>query len=103
MEIVNLTPHTINETTTEQSFEPSGTVARLYQKSEVTDTINNIPMYTTIIGDVVGLPEPKEGVMYLVSSMCLTGVKNRDDVIAPGNLVRDENGQPIGCQGFRTK
>jgi len=103
MNIINLTPHTITETITAQSFAPSGQVARIRQSSELTDTINGIMVYTTTYGAVEGLPEPEEGIIYIVSAMCLAGVEGRTDVVAPGNLLRDENGQPIGCQGFRSK
>ena len=102
MQIINLTPHTINETTTGTSFKPSGIVARVATKQIQVDTIpNNIPVYETTFGEVVGVPDEQENVMYIVSAMCLNAMANREDLIAPGNLKRDENGQPVGCMGFR--
>lgn len=58
MNIINLTPHTITETITTQSFAPSGKVARIRQESKASDTINGILVYTTTYRNVEGLPKP---------------------------------------------
>jgi hypothetical protein len=104
MQIINLTSHTITETTTGKQFPPSGIVARCKQSTAKVDTIADCPIYTSTFGEVDGLPEPKPGVTYIVSSLTLNAVSsNRTDVVSPGNLQRDENGQPVGCCGFRRK
>jgi hypothetical protein len=100
MTILNYTPHTINEATTGNSY-PSNGVARLSATTEVVDNINGINIYHTTFGEVEGLPESEEGVVIIVSGMILDAVSDRDDLIAPGILVRDENGNPVGCKGFR--
>lgn len=101
MKVVNLTPHTINEVTTGTSYPPSGQVARVAQVTVKAGEHDGVPMYKSTFGKVEGLPEPEEGTIYIVSAMALNGVVGRDDVVSPGNLERDENGQPVGCVGFR--
>jgi len=100
MNIVNLTPHAINETITGQTFAPSGEVARVATTSEYQGDFEGISTYRTTYGEIVGLPEAQFGVVYIVSGMVLAQT-DRQDVFAPGELVRDENGKPIGCKGLK--
>ncbi len=102
--IINLTPHTITEVTTGISYEPSGIVCRMDTATELDYSIDGLPVYKTKYGKLQGLPEPQENVWYIVSGLCLNSpeIVGRKDVLAPGNLVRNENGQPVGCRGFRT-
>jgi hypothetical protein len=101
MKLVNLTQHTINEVVTGQAFEPSGQIARVTVEYTVASSIGDIPLYTATYGDIEGLPDPVDGVTYIVSGMVKAAVPERGDVVSPGNLVRDENGKPIGCDGFK--
>lgn len=106
MEFQNLTPHNINVVDSEGnevvSIPPSGEVARLAVDSVQVDTINGVDIYRSEFGEVEGLPEPKEGAMYIVSALVRTGFPNRSDLLSPGTLVRDEEGKPVGCQGLVT-
>ena len=100
--IINATPHAINETTSNRTFPPSGIVARVAATSTPAGSIAGIPCFTTTFGEVEGLPDPQEGVAIIVSGMVLDACKGkRFDLVAPGELVRNEAGQPIGCKGFR--
>jgi len=102
MKLVNLTNHTINETTTGQEISPSGIVARVMSETVKVAEVGGMPIYQTKFGAVEGLPKPEEGTIYIVSSLTLNSVpKHRTDVVAPGNLQRNEHKQPIGCCGFR--
>jgi len=101
MKFVNLTPHAINEKISGQTFAPSGSVARVATGKEYRGDFEGIPTYRTTYGKVVGLPQPQDGVVYIVSGMVLAAISGRNDVFAPGELVRDENGNPIGCEGFK--
>jgi len=101
MHIINLTPHDITivrdgGTTT---IPKSGDVARVSTTAEVVGIIDGIPIYKTVYGDVVGLPEPRPDTFYLVSTLVAQAVK-RPDVLSPGELVRGPDGQPIGCKGL---
>lgn len=99
---VNLTSHPITEITTGNTYERSGIVARVKTKSEKIDTHMDSPIYVTTFGEVEGLPEPVEGTYYIVSALILNAIpKDRTDVVAPGNVQRDQKGKIIGCMGFK--
>ena len=102
MNFVNLTPHVINETTSGRSFEPSGDVSRVAVTYEPFSSLDEIPVYAAFYGDVSGIPAPLKGTTYIVSGMVLTHCEGRSDVVAPGDLVRDDDGKPIGCKGFKS-
>ncbi len=97
----NLTSHSICEVTTGQTIPPSGVVARVKSSTIKIGEHASAPIYTSTFGEVEGLPKPEEGVIYIVSALTLNAVANRTDVVAPGNLQRDQDGNPIGCIGFR--
>ena len=102
MQFVNLTPHKINEVTTGQSFEPSGMIARVKSSTTKVGEHLGCPIYTSEFGEIEGLPEAQSNVMYIVSALALNAIdSSRTDVVAPGNLQRDQSGNPIGCVGFR--
>lgn len=64
--------------------------------------IGKIPVSMSILGDVIGLPQPAEGVIYIVSTMALQALNgSRPDVFAPGELIRDEKGKVLGCRGLK--
>ena len=97
---VNLTPHEITIKTYDKEFKikPSGIIARVTTEEKEQGKLNNIPIVERSFGKVENLPEPKENVVYLVSSLVLEGVRDRDDVFAPdtGNTaIRDEKGRII--------
>jgi hypothetical protein len=103
--IINATPHPINETETGIEFPASGLVVRVASSSELATEIvmgnKIIQAYRTTFGEVEGLPEQQIGIFYIVSGLVLSA-STRTDLLAPGELVRDENGRAIGCKGFRT-
>jgi len=89
MKVINLTPNTIkvinNKKELLAQFEPSGTlaIARVNPPREV-GKIGNIPIGTAVTFDgVENLPEPQEGVMYIVSPLEGRAVKDRTDVLIP--------------------
>ena len=101
---INLTAHTINEVTTGLEIPTSGIVARVKQETKKIASHAGVPLYTSVFGEVEGLPEPREGIVYIISALALNAAPvNRTDVVAPGNLQRNEHGQPIGCVGFRSR
>lgn len=79
MKFENFTPHTIflNDG---RSFEPVG-LARV--SCTYTEPKDDVAVQE--FGNVVGLPEPKEGTMYIVSALVLAACKaqGRTDVVAP--------------------
>ena len=103
--IVNLTPHTINilnQTREEIANYKSEGVARCTQEISVEGQLNNIPIIKTVLGEVEGLPdEDEEGnTFYIVSRLIQQAFKDRTDLLAPGELVRDAEGRVIGCKSL---
>lgn len=104
-ELVNLTPHALHIWDAAHEVElvlpPSGAVARVAMVKQAREPVCGVPVIETRLGDVEGLPEPVEGVAYVVSRLVLERVKaTRQDVYAPGELLRDDDGRPIGCEGL---
>lgn len=101
--MVNLTPHKLKIHTQNGVVElpPSGEVARISTTEKLISVVEDIEIFSTEFGSVEGLAEPKPGVCYIVSRLVLEAVKNtRSDVFAPGQLIRDDQGRPIGCKGL---
>lgn len=103
---VNLTQHVITLLQGENDtiwgrIPTSGTVARVPTTSEPMDPVQGISCTRTRFGAVEGVPPREEGTVYIVSRLVLEAAKDfRDDVYAPGELVRDPAGQVIGCRGL---
>lgn len=103
MNIVNLTPHTINIINGDKNvaIAPSGNIARVASSTEQVGEVEVagmiIPVTVSKFGDVVGLPEPTEGTIFVVSGM-VAGQVSREDVFSPGEQVRNDAGQVIGCK-----
>ena len=102
MTFVNLTPHAIS--LNDGTVFPSQGIARV--SNSFTDFDDNMVCSVTY-GDVEGLPEPQEGVTYVVSALVLSAVKavsDRTDVVAPATghpqCVRNEKGQIVSVPGF---
>lgn len=103
--IKNLTPHPItlvgeNGTLT---IQPSGQVARLAVTREMLAPIVIdgvvLPVSRPTFGEIVGLPEPEAGVLFVVSALVAEQAK-RQDVVSVGELLRDEAGRVIGASGL---
>ena len=105
------------------TIPPSGEISRVKQDMELiatypsnTNIINLmkhdihvhtndeglIELYKPTYGEVMGLPDPKPNTVYVVSGMVNSATPERTDVVSPGEQLRDEEGRPIGCIGFRS-
>jgi len=87
--------------TYETTYEPSGSTARLEKESKMVGDIGMFPVSKEVI---VGhnLPEPREGVLLLVSAMILSAFPERSDLIAPdtNHATRNEKGHIVSVPGF---
>ena len=99
MELVNLTPHSIN-ILQKMMIEPSGTVARCKEITEDAGRVGSIPLIYRRYSDVEDLPAPKKDVFYIVSHMVRTALPERTDLLSPGSLLRDGDGNILGCTNF---
>lgn len=100
--LVNLTPHEIRIIREDQEvvIQPSGTIARCQVEQRVIGSVNGIPVYKASYGQVENLPDPQEGVIYIVSALVAQAVPNRKDVLIPFDSVRDQNGKIVGCKAL---
>jgi len=100
MEIINLTPHPINLIGWGE-IQPQG-LARVSSEVAPVAEINGIPITYKWLGEVTGLPPRTCGVRYIVSLMVAQALPDRDDLLVPGEVVRDDIGRVIGCQSLAT-
>lgn len=113
MKLVNLTPHTLNIHSNGQILEvaPSGIVARVKadrvkQGYMIVDDFS-IVINSTRYSDVIDLPDPVKGTIYVVSALVLQRAKDmvsdrnkREDLFSPGELVSYAGGVVVGCHGL---
>lgn len=103
MKLVNCTPHPINivNENGEILTLPKGVVVpRLSQSSTVVDNIAGVPITETVFGKTTDLPEEQEGVFLIVSRLVLAGNSHRKDLLVPNQLVRDAEGNILGCSSL---
>jgi hypothetical protein len=104
--IDNCTPHSLVVCDEDDrplvTLPPSGVVVRVAVTREQAGVLGGIPIFRTTTGPLVGLPEPQPGAYFVCSLIAAQAAwaVGRRDVLAPGELVRDAAGQPIGCRGL---
>jgi hypothetical protein len=117
---VNKTPHNVTVSATGVhvdgddwvrwvTYRPEGPAARVAVSQDDCDTFSvvecmfafEIPMFRESLGPVENLPDPVKGTFYIVSRVVAEAVRGeRNDVVYPTNLVRDQDGRIVGCEGF---
>ena len=101
--LVNCTPHDLNIAQMDGqvlTIKPCGIVPRCKSTEELDHTIGMIAVTKQHLGDVEGLPEEIPGVHFIVSRLVASAASNREDLLVPGALVRDDKGKVIGCNGL---
>ena len=112
-EIVNLTPHALDlllEDGTSLKVPASGNLVRLKETVEKRESIvladgKMVGVNAKTFGEIEGLPESKDGVIFVVSGIAGTTIwdllpDRRKDVFIPGNALRDSENKIIGCDGL---
>ena len=97
--IINMTPHSV-VIVDGPTLAPSGQVARVSATSVPVGEVDGVKIVRTTFGEVVGLPESKEGVFLVVSALVRGALPSRTDLLSPGDLVRDEKGNVVGCRNL---
>lgn len=104
----NLTPHEVciyklNGTVPDLDvvIEAGEEVARVScEYIKVDKRVDGIDLYRPVFGEVTGLPDYSEGVYLLVSTMVREALPLRKDLVSPGQLLRNDKGEVIGCLGL---
>jgi hypothetical protein len=113
--ILNFTPHPIRIYTADRPdgiddlepglrlvIEPEDTPARLSMiavGSLRTEFRDGVPVETIEYGHAYGLPEPHDGISYVVSlPVALALIPRRSDLLVPYREVRNASGTVIGCR-----
>lgn len=103
MNLINLTPHSIHicgaDNAIVRTIQASGTQARCAVTTTPVGDVDGIPLVMTVFGAVSGLPEPESDTMYIVSLLVKQAVQ-RQDVVSPGEMVRNPDGTILGCKNF---
>ena len=103
--IINLTPHPVNlldvDANVVITFHSEG-LARCSQNDVIIGKLNkDIILTKTSYGEVIGLPEQSPGTFYIVSRLVLNACAGkRHDLLVPNQLIRDSEGQIVGCRSF---
>ena len=102
--IVNLTPHPIRIRKVDGEFlelpKPSGPIPRCSTSDVVIGEVNGVQLSKSELGQVVDLPESAPDTIYVVSRVVLQAAPEREDLFAPGTLLRDDNGAVVGAAGL---
>ena len=97
--IINLTPHTV--TIAGLSVPPDGRIPRLREETRTVGHVevdgHTLPVTETTLGALEGLPDPEDGVAYIVSRMVAEAAPHRHDLYFPGRLLRDSEGRVVGA------
>ena len=106
MKLKNFTPHNVVIVMNESTIViPSDGIARVTEAKTVTPSIDVdgviIETFKSSFGEVENLPPQEDGVMVIVSAMAADAAKDRNDLLVPGELVRDNDGNIIGCKSLR--
>ena len=115
VKLVNKTPHQVTlvlEDGGKIVLDPVMPIPRVSSHNVVTATYaitddngveHTITREAPVFGDVIDLPEPQEGVVYIVSMLVAARANGRTDLVSPGRQLRNEAGQVIGCAGLQGK
>ena len=102
--IINLTPHPVNlldvDANVVITFYSEG-LARCSQNDVIIGKLNkDIILTKTSYGEVIGLPEQLPRTFYIVSRLVRNALPTRTDLLVPNQLIRDSEGQIVGCRSF---
>lgn len=105
--LVNLTAHQVviqTATGVTVRIPPSGRLARCATHPDrVLGTVfidgHSVPLVVNDVTSTVdGLPEPEDGVLFVVSRLVALAVPQRRDMVFPHDPVRDPTGRTAGCR-----
>lgn len=95
---INLTPHAIH--LPGRVIEISGKISRCDEITSFMGEIDGVEIVYRRYGKVHDLPVFQKDVFLIVSLLVRQACPDRGDLLSPGDLIRDENGQIIGCKNL---
>lgn len=100
--IINKTPHAVyilnKDNTILKMFPKSNGMIRVPEKNTDVGFIDGIPISVTEWGITTDVPLPKRGTFYIVSQLVRNALPDRPDLLVPKQVVRDGQGNIIGCR-----
>jgi hypothetical protein len=104
--VINLTPYTFslvnNKGYTIHVFPRYGIIASVIVSTSEVDDLFGQPIIKTEFKGINNLPDPEEGVYYLVSREVAEKAKRRDVICADTDTAIYENGELIAIRNFKT-
>ena len=101
VEIINLTPHAVNLILSTGTLTiPSEGLTRCSQQDVLVGNIAGIDITETSYGEVQGLTEPRENTYYIVSRLVLNACRDRNYLLVPNQLERNEAGHIVGARSL---
>jgi len=112
----NLTPHTVNIHTggVVLTLPPTGKSLRVAANPVAVGEHDGVTIFDVEYGELemvdnatkevtTGLPPVVDGTLYIVAGQCTDKIRavGRKDFVSPGDLIRDDKGQPCGCKGVK--
>lgn len=89
----------------EVTIEPSGQVATVQRTQRqicrvVLDGDNVMPIYRYEEKRIENLPAQTPGRHYIVSQVVAAAAPDRDDLLVPTDVVKDDHGRPVACRSL---
>lgn len=86
------------------TYPPTGILPRLKAdvrpEGVIQDNSNLIPFTVTYLGETQDLPDFDPNVMLIVSRLVADANPDREDLVFPNEVVRNDKGQIIGCRSL---
>jgi hypothetical protein len=106
--IINMTPHPINIVKVSEdgsvektmTLQQSGNIIRLRTFIVEVGEICGVKITKTEFSVPDGLPEYQEGYFYIVSQIVKSALPERIDLLVPAEMLRDKDGNIVGCQSL---
>lgn len=107
---INLTPHALNVKALDGEYltilpDAEGPARVIYDRLPPEQvTIGGSEVAVAVAGpvrEIVGLPGPQPDIVFIVAKAVADAApRHRGDLMSPGRLIRDADGNVIGCDGL---
>jgi hypothetical protein len=64
------------------------------------DLVEGIPILVSKITSSTHLPDQEKGTYFIVPAVVRTSAPNRKDLLSPVKIIRDSDGNIVGCAAF---